>query len=98
MRFLGTGKSPGVATSQKRTGDPDFISELVDKGEETLRQIVDRPRRMVDGAIQGLEDRLHDIAVRLRAIDPLERRVAAIETRLDALEEPTKAGHLVDDG
>jgi hypothetical protein len=35
------------------TDDPDFISELVDKGEDTLRQIVDRPRRLVDGAAAG---------------------------------------------
>ena len=83
--------SPGMATSQKTTDDPDFISQFVDKGEDTLRQMVDRPRRMVDGAIQGLADRVHDLAVRLRAIDPLERRVAEIETRLDALEEPTAA-------
>ena len=64
---------------QKTTDDRDIISQLADKGEDALRQLVDRPRRMVDGAIHGLEDRLHDIAVRLRAIDPLERRVAAIE-------------------
>ena len=82
---------PGMAAPQKTKDDGDVISQLADKGEDALRQLVDRPRRMVDGAIHGLEDRLRDVATKLRAIDPLERRVAAIEKRLDALEKPAKA-------
>jgi hypothetical protein len=78
-----------MVAPRKTTDDRDVISQLADKGEETLRHLVDRPRRMMDGAIHGFEERLHDIATRLRAIDPLERRVAAIEKRLDALEKPT---------
>jgi hypothetical protein len=77
-----------MVAPKKTTDDRDVISQLADKGEETLRHLVDRPRRMMDGAIHGFEERLHDIATRLRAIDPLERRVAAIEKRLDALEKP----------
>ena len=80
-----------MATQKKTRDDGDVISQLADKGEDALRQIVNRPRRMMDGAIHGLEERLHDIATRLRAIDPLERRVAALEKRLDALEKPAKA-------
>ena len=79
-----------MAAPQKTTDDRDVISQLAEKGEETFRQLVDRPRRMVDGAIHGLEDRLSDIAARLRKIDPLERRVAAIEKRVEALEKPAK--------
>ena len=82
---------PGMATQKKTRDDGDVISQLADKGEDALRQLVNRPRRMMDGAIHGLEERLHDIATRLRAIDPLERRVAALEKRLDALEKPAKA-------
>jgi hypothetical protein len=81
---------PAMAAPQKTADDRDVISQLADKGEDTLRQLVDRPRRMVDGAIHGLEGRLQDVATRLRAIDPLERRVAALEKRLDALEKPAK--------
>lgn len=88
---MGRAIVPGMAARQKATDDRDVISQLADKGEDTLRQLVERPRRMVDGAIHGLEERLHDVATRLRAIDPLERRVAAIEKRLDALEKPAKA-------
>ena len=80
-----------MATPRKKRDDGDVISQLADKGEDTLRQLVDRPRRMVDGAIHGLEERLHEVATRLRAIDPLERRVNALEKRLDALEKPAKA-------
>jgi hypothetical protein len=80
-----------MAAPQKTTDDRDVISQLADKGEDTLRQLVDRPRRMVGGALHGLEERLQDVATKLRAIDPLERRVAAIEKRLDALEKPAKA-------
>ena len=80
-----------MAAPPKTRDDGDVISRLADKGEDALRQLVDRPRRMADGAIHGLEERLHDVATRLRAIDPLERRVAALEKRLDALEKPAKA-------
>jgi hypothetical protein len=90
MRMMDGAILPGMAAPQRTTEDRDFISQIADKGEDALRQLVDRPRRMVDGAIHGLEERLHDVATRLRAIDPLERRVAAIEKRLDALEKPAK--------
>lgn len=80
-----------MVTPQTPKDDGDVISQLADKGEDALRQLVDRPRRMVDGAIHGLEERLRDVATKLRAIDPLERRVAALEERLDALDKPAKA-------
>ena len=91
MRQDGRAIVPGMAAPQKTTDDRDVISQLADKGEDALRQLVDRPRRMVDGAIHGLDDLLRDMAARLRAIDPLERRVAAIEKRLDAIEKPARA-------
>ena len=72
---------------KKGTDDRDAIAQLADIGENTLRRIVERPRRMV----HGIEQRLHDVASRLRAIDPLDRRVAALEKRLDSLEEPKAA-------
>ena len=64
-----------------------MIAQLADVGENALRRIVERPRRMVD----GIEQRLRDFAGRLRAIDPLDRRVAALEKRLDSLEQPKAA-------
>ena len=46
---------------------------------------------MAAGAVHGVEERLHDVVVRLRAIDPLDGRVAALEKRLESLEKPTRA-------
>jgi hypothetical protein len=73
--------------AQKGEDDRDVIAQLADVGENTLRRIVERPRRMV----HGIEQRLRDVASRLRAIDPLDRRVAALEKRLDSLEKPKAA-------
>ena len=76
-----------VVAPKKGTDDRDVIAQLADVGENALRRIVERPRRMVD----GIEQRLRDVASRLRAIDPLDRRVAALEKRLDSLEQPKAA-------
>ena len=81
---------PGMA-ERKRTDDRDVIAQLADKGEDALRRLVDLPRRIAAGAVHGVEERLHDVAARLRAIDPLDGRVAAIEKRLDSLEKPVSA-------
>ena len=61
----------------KETQDKDVIARLADKGEETLRWIVGTPRRMVADVRGGVDARLHDLASKLRAIDPLDSRVAA---------------------
>jgi hypothetical protein len=69
-----------------RPEDKDVISELADAGEDALRRLVDIPRRVLAGARDTADERFQDIATRLRAIDPLERRVTALEKRLDSLE------------
>ena len=74
----------------KETQDKDVIARLADKGEETLRRIVDTPRRMVGDVRGGVDARLHDLASRLRAMDPLDGRVAELERRLESLEKPAK--------
>ena len=38
----------------------------------------------------GVDARLHDLAGKLRAIDPLDSRVAELERRLASLEKPAK--------
>jgi hypothetical protein len=76
---------------KKETDDRDVIAQLADIGEDALRRLVDRPRRMVAGTVDGIEERLQDVVARLRAMDPLDSRVAAIEKRLDSLEKPKKA-------
>jgi hypothetical protein len=74
----------------RRTQDKDVISQLADAGEDALRRLVDLPRRVVVGTMDGVGERLHDVATKLRAIDPLDGRVGAIERRLDSLEHPKK--------
>ncbi len=74
----------------RKTQDTDVISHLADAGEDALRRLVAIPRRIVGGTIDGVLERLHDVATKLRAIDPLDGRVGAIERRLDSLEQPTK--------
>ena len=67
----------------------DIMSRLADRGEQVVGRITDLP-----GA-KGLLDRtaktLDDVQKRLRSIVPLEKRVAAIEKRLDKLEGTGKA-------
>ena len=67
--------------------DKDVISRIADSGEDALRRLVDLPRRMVVQAVDDVDERLHDLAAKVREIDPLYRRVAEIERRLDALEK-----------
>ena len=73
-----------------KTQDKDVIARLADKGEDTLRRLVETPRRVVVDVRGGVEGRLHGLASKLRAIDPLDDRVAALERRLDSLEKPAK--------
>ena len=72
----------------KGTNDSDVISRLADAGEDAVRRLIDLPRRMVADAVHGIEERLRDVTARVRALDPLEGRVAAMEKRLESLEKP----------
>ena len=74
----------------RRTQDKDAISRLADAGEDALRRLVAVPRRIVGGTMDVVGDQLHQVATKLRAIDPLDGRVGAIERRLDSLEQPKK--------
>jgi hypothetical protein len=74
----------------RRTQDEDAISRLADAGEDALRRLVDLPRRIVVGTMDVVGEQLHQAATKLRAIDPLDGRVGAIERRLDSLELPKK--------
>jgi hypothetical protein len=74
----------------KTTDDQDVISRIAGKGEETLRWLVGTPHRMVTDVRGGVDARLHDLAGKLRSIDPLDGRVADLERRLGALEKPAK--------
>jgi hypothetical protein len=72
----------------KRAQDGDVISRLADASEDALRRLVGFPRRVVVDMMDGVGERLQDAATKLRGIDPLVGRVAALEKRLDSLEKP----------
>jgi hypothetical protein len=74
----------------RRTQDKDVISRMADSGENALRRLVELPRRIVVQVVDDVEERLHDLATKVREIDPLYSRVAAIERRLDSLEKGKK--------
>jgi hypothetical protein len=70
----------------------DLVSKLADRGEQLVGRIGDLPgaKTLVD-QVAASAKRLDDVQRRLRSLDPLEKRVTAIERRLDKLEGETKA-------
>ena len=54
-----------------------------------MQRLADLPggTRLLEAA-NALRDRLEDISKRLRSLDPLEKRVAELEQRLDELSKP----------
>lgn len=69
----------------------DFAARLADAGGEAMQKLSDLPmgKALVDGA-QQLRERIDELGTRIRAIDPLEKRVTALEERLDELEKKSK--------
>ena len=68
---------------------PDLIGKLADRGEDVVGRISDFPsaQRVVDAAA-GLKARADEIQRRLRGLDELEKRVAALEKKVDRLAKP----------
>jgi hypothetical protein len=71
--------------------EKDFAARLADAGGEAMQKLSDLPmgKALVDGA-QQLRERLDELATRIRAIDPLEKRITVLEQRLEALEKKSK--------
>jgi hypothetical protein len=75
----------------RKAEEKDVITRLADAGEDALHRLGEfRGGKTVVDAVAGVRERLEDIATQLRKLDPLERRVSAIEKRLDSLEPPKK--------
>src|SRR5437868_10310311 len=85
------GESSPLDMPGTRTQDKDVISRIADSGEDALRRLVDLPRRIVVQAVDDVDQRLHDLATKVREIDPLHGRMAALEKRVDALEKKERA-------
>jgi hypothetical protein len=66
-------------------------SRLADSGEETIRNLVALPLRMLAGTLGIFEAVLRTAADTLRE-DPLDERVVELERRVDSLEEQDDFG------
>jgi hypothetical protein len=75
----------------QRKQQKDVITRLAQTGEEALQRLAELPggTRFVEAA-NALRDRVDELTKRMRSLDPLERRVAALERRLDELSKPAR--------
>lgn len=64
-----------------------IVDRLADLGEEAIQRIGNAPGGdKVLAAMAGTRDRLDDLQKRVRGLETLDKRVEAIEQRLDKLE------------
>jgi DNA anti-recombination protein RmuC len=65
----------------------DILTRLADRGEQVVGRITDLPgAKAIMDSTTSLGKRLDEVQKRLRSIDPLEKRVTAVEKRLDKLD------------
>ena len=71
---------------------PDLLAKLADRGDDVVGRIAELPaaQRVVDAAT-GLKERADELQRRLRGLDELEKRVAALEKKVDRLTKPAAA-------
>jgi hypothetical protein len=77
-----------------KTADKDLVARLTGAGEDAVQRLGELPmgKALLDTA-QSCRERLDELGSRIRAIDPLEKRVTALEERLAALEGKPKPKH-----
>ncbi|HKD32846.1 MAG TPA: hypothetical protein VKB73_05170 [Gaiellaceae bacterium] len=65
---------------------PDLFSKLSERGEDVVGRISDMPaaQRIFDAGMQ-LKARVDDMQKKMRGLDDLERRVKALEKKVDEL-------------
>jgi hypothetical protein len=65
----------------------DFMARLADRGEQVVGRITDLPgaKTLVD-SMASMTKQLNETQRRLRSLDPLEKRVTALEKRLEKIE------------
>jgi hypothetical protein len=71
-------------------GQKDLLHKLADKGEEAISKLADVPAAdKVLNAATGMGKRLDDMQKRIRGLESIEKRVAALERRVDKLADTT---------
>jgi phage shock protein A len=75
-----------------QTKQKDVITRLAESGEEAFQRIAEvlGGLRFVE-AMNSMREGIDDLSKRIRSLDPLEKRVAELERRLDALSKPARA-------
>ena len=70
-----------------KTSQRTLVSRLADAGEEAIQKLSTAPGgdRLL-GAVNAMRDRMDDMQKQLRAIATIEKRLSAIERRLDKIE------------
>jgi acyl carrier protein phosphodiesterase len=73
----------------KAPAQKDMITRLAEQGEEAFQRIAEAfgGVRFVE-TMNGMRERVDDMSKKIRSLDPLEKRVAELERRLDALSKP----------
>jgi hypothetical protein len=65
----------------------NIVERLADAGEEAIQRIGSAPGAdRVVGALGSLRERVDDLQKKMRGVEALEKRVGAVERRLDKLE------------
>jgi hypothetical protein len=71
-------------------GQKDLLQKLADRGEEAISKLADVPAAdRVVGAVTGMGKRLDEMQKRIRGLESIEKRVAALERRVDKLADTT---------
>ena len=64
----------------------DLLSRLVDAGEEAIQRLSDVPGGdRVVGTVNAMRDRVEELQKRVRGLEDLDRRLAALEKKVDKL-------------
>ncbi len=76
-----------MAQTNKDQANKDLMARLADRGEQVVGRITDLPgaKTLVD-SVASLTKQLNETQRRLRSLDPLEKRVTALEKRFEKLE------------
>ena len=69
------------------------LSQLASLGEEALGKLAQNPttHRAIQSALQ-MKDRVDDLSKRVRGLEAMDKRLGAIERRLDKLDKPASSG------
>jgi DNA anti-recombination protein RmuC len=70
-------------------GQKDLLQRLADKGEEAISKLNVPAADKLAGAVSGMGKRLDDMQKRIRGLESIEKRVAALERRVDKLADTT---------